>query len=91
MKKNLILVLITILSIGLVCALVRYVRVDSFAFAWALNFLLMFCVLAFTETLKSQLASPYYIDKGWERKGKVYEFFGINFFRKLLVLLDGKS
>jgi len=87
MKKISILVLITILTIGLVYTLVRYIRMDGFAFAWVLNFLLMFFVLAFTETLKIQLASPYYIDKRWERKGKVYESFGINYFRKLLVLI----
>ena len=45
----------------------------------------MLCVLAFTETLKSQLTSSYYNEKGWERRGKIYEHLGINFFRKLLV------
>lgn len=45
----------------------------------------MGCVLAFTETLKSELTSTYYNDKTWELKGKIYESFGINFFRKLLV------
>jgi hypothetical protein len=39
---------------------------DDFAFAWALNFLLMFFVLAFTETLKSNLTSSYYNGKAWE-------------------------
>ena len=87
MKKNIILTLIVIMTIGSVCALVHYVRIDSLAFAWALNFLLMLCVLAFTEALKSPLISPYYNHKPWEQRGKIYEHLGINFFRKLLVWL----
>jgi len=47
--------------------------------------MLMMCVFIFTETLKSRLASPYYNEKDWELKGKLYEFLGIHFFRKLLV------
>lgn len=85
MKKTLILVLITIFTIVSLCALVNYIRMDGFAFAWALNCLLMLCVLAFTNALKSPLASSYYNEKAWEREGKTYEFLGINFFRKLLV------
>jgi hypothetical protein len=85
MRKTLNLILITIFTIGSICALVHYIRMDGFSFAWALNFLLMICVLAFTEALKSQLTSSYYNEKGWERRGKIYEPLGINFFRKLLV------
>jgi hypothetical protein len=47
--------------------------------------MLMMCVFKFTETLKSQFTSPYYEEKKWEARGKIYEFLGINFFRKLLV------
>ena len=83
MRKSLIL--ITIFTIASVCTLVHYIRMDGFSFAWALNFLLMFCVLAFTEVLKSQLTSSYYNEKRWERRGKIYEPLGINLFRKLLV------
>ena len=85
MRKTLTLVLIAIITIGSACALVYYIKMDGFAFAWALNFLLMLGVLAFTESLKSQLTSAYYNEKGWEQKGKIYEHLGINFFRKLLV------
>lgn len=85
MKKTLTLIFIVIVTISSVCALVYYIRMDGFAFAWALNFLLMLGVLAFTESLKSQLTSAYYNEKGWERRGKIYEHVGINFFRKLLV------
>lgn len=85
MRKILSLILIVISAIFLTSALVYYIGVQGFSFAWALNFLLMACVLTFTETLKSPLSSPYYNDKAWERRGKIYESFGINFFRKLLV------
>jgi hypothetical protein len=85
MRKILVLTLIVIIAIGSVYALVIYVRMDGLAFAWALNFLLMLYALAFTETLKSRLSSSYYTTKGWERRGKIYERLGINFFRKLLV------
>jgi hypothetical protein len=87
MKKNLILILITAFTIGSIWALTYYIKIDGFSFAWALNFLLMFCVLAFTEALKSPLTSSYYNEKGWEGRGKIYENLGINFFKKLLVLI----
>lgn len=85
MKRTFTLITIVIFSIIALSALVYYVRMDGFAFAWALSFLLMLCVSVFTDALKSPLDSPYYEPKEWERKGKIYERFGINFFRKLLV------
>lgn len=85
MRKILSLIFIVLITIVLVGALAHYFGVQGFLFAWTLNFLLMGCVLAFTETLKSQHNSPYYNDKTWEQKGKVFESVRINFFRKLLV------
>lgn len=87
MKKTLTLILIAIVSICAVCALVKYTKMDTFSFAWALNFLLMLCVVIFTDVLKSPLIASYYNEKQWERKGKIYERFGINIFRNLLVLI----
>ncbi|MDQ0067627.1 glycosyl-4,4'-diaponeurosporenoate acyltransferase CrtO family protein [Chryseobacterium lathyri] len=86
MKKILILIFITIISSGLVYALAYYIRMDSFSFALALNFMLMACVLTFTEVMKSGLNSPYFNEKTWEKKGQIYESLGIHFFRKLLVV-----
>lgn len=91
MKKTLILTAIAIASIGAIYALVIYVRMDGFAFAWALNFLLMLCVSVFTEIQKSPLTSSYYNQKEWEQRGKVYEYLGINFFRKLLVWIGWEA
>lgn len=85
MKRGLTLIFIVILTIALIYALVHYIGVQGLPFAISLNFLLMGCALAFTETLKSQLSSPYFHDKAWERGGKVYESVGINLYRKLLV------
>lgn len=62
-------------------------RMDSFSFAWALNFVVMIWVSAFIEAQKNQLTSSYYDEKQWEQRGKIYEYLGINIFRKLLVLV----
>lgn len=82
MRKTLILILIVIVTIASTYALVHYISMQGFAFAWALNFMLMGCVLTFTETLKGQLTSRYYNEQPWEQGGKIYQSLGINFFRK---------
>jgi hypothetical protein len=85
LTKILFLIFIAIITIALIYVLVNYIGMQGFLFAWILNFMLMACVLTFTETLKSELSSPYYNEKAWEQNGKIYESVGINFFRKLLV------
>lgn len=85
MRKPILLTLITLGTIALTGALVHYMKMPSLAFAWALNFLLMFCMVFFTETLKSPFTSPYFKAQPWEQKGKIYESLGVNFYRKLLV------
>ena len=60
---------------------------DSFVFAWILNFALMFGVFLLTNTFKFALASNYYNSKQWERQGKIYRWFGVDVFRKILVLI----
>lgn len=85
MRRAFILILIPIVTIALVYALIHFIGMQGFAFAWSLNFLLMACALTFTETLKSPLTSTYFNEKEWELKGKIYESFGVNFYRKLLV------
>jgi hypothetical protein len=61
--KNFILVLITALTIGSICAMINWIKIDGFSLAWVLNSLLIFCVVAFTEALKSPLTSSYYNEK----------------------------
>ena len=58
---------------------------DSLLFAWVLNFMLMVCLMAFTKTVQPKLTSNYFNLKKWERGGNIYNFFGVNIFRKLLV------
>jgi hypothetical protein len=87
MKKSLTLSAIIIATIVSVYALTYFMKMDRFTYAWALNFLLMLWVSAFVEALKSPLTSAYYHEKKWERKGRLYELIGINYFRKLLVLI----
>jgi len=87
MRKFILLTLIILLTVGLTCGLVFYIGVEGFLFAWVLNFILMMCVLIFTETLKPNFVSNYYKEKVWEHRGKIYEKLGINIFRKLLVLV----
>jgi hypothetical protein len=65
MKKILTLILIAIITIGSIYALVIYIKMDGFPFAWILNFLLMLFVVFFTDALKSPFASFYYNEKGW--------------------------
>jgi hypothetical protein len=85
MRKTLTLIFIVIITIASIDILIHYIGMQGFAFAWALNFLLMACVLFFTETLNGQLTSRYYNEKPWEQGGKIYQSIGINLFRKLLV------
>lgn len=87
MRKYILLSITIIITIFLVYGLVYKVGMLGFLFAWMLNFVLMMCVFFFTETLKSEFKSDYYLEKTWEKKGKIYEAFGINLFRKLLVIV----
>ena len=59
----------------------------SFAFAWVLNFALMMAVFYYTENFKPQLTAAYYNVKNWEGGGTIYQWFGVNIFRKILVLV----
>ena len=87
MRKYFLLSLTVIVTIFLVYGIVYKIGLQGFLFAWILNFVLMMCVFFFTETLKSEFKSDYYLEKTWEKKGKIYEAFGINWFIKLLVIL----
>ncbi|WP_276088297.1 hypothetical protein [Pedobacter sp. JY14-1] len=87
MKKQLTLTLIVIVSIGAVYAMAKFIKMDTFPFAWALNFLLMGCVGFFSDAQQSDFNSPYFDEKKWERGGEIYEYLGVNVFRRLLVLV----
>ena len=90
-KKALSLITTVIISAALIYALISYMGMEGLSFAFALNFLLMACALTFTETLKSKLNAPYFDEKPWEIRGRVYESLGINVFRRLLVLVGWET
>src|SRR5690606_17334735 len=58
---------------------------NSFLFAWVLNFMLMLGVAYITQIFKLSLTSSYYNPKYWEAEGKIYKWFGIQGYRKFLV------
>lgn len=86
MKKNALLVFILFITVALLYALIRFMGMQGFAFAFTLNFLLMACTFLFTETLQSPFNASYFNPKSWERKGRLYELLGINVYRKFLVV-----
>lgn len=59
----------------------------SFVFAWVLNLMLMMGMKYITQTFKPRLLSNYYDSKKWESKGAIYKWFGVNVFRKIMVLI----
>jgi nitrate reductase NapE component len=77
----------------LVLAIVAFILVSvalwkglySFVFAWILNLMLMMAILEFTKTFKPKLLSTYYNTRTWEADGRLYKWFGVNWFRKLMV------
>src|SRR3546814_6008225 len=68
-----------------VAAVALWQGLHSLLFAWVLNFMLMMGVLYITQTFKLRLASTYYNSKKWEAEGKIYRWFGVHGFRKILV------
>ncbi|MBV7530510.1 hypothetical protein [Chitinophaga sp. sic0106] len=88
MRKKLTIILIVVATIVATAALMYYIKMDRFAFAWSLNFLLMLSTFLLTDAIgKVPLNSPYYDQKSWERGGKIYERLGVNIFRKFLVVI----
>jgi hypothetical protein len=85
MKKTFLLIIIPIVTIILTNGLIHSTEMQSVSFACFLNIVLLVGVRSFTETLNSQLTNQYFKEKAWERRGKIYETLGINFYRKLLV------
>ncbi|QMU30427.1 glycosyl-4,4'-diaponeurosporenoate acyltransferase CrtO family protein [Adhaeribacter radiodurans] len=77
--------LVLLFVICMVVAAALWQGLPSFLFAWILNFMLMTGVLYLTQTFQPPLTSTYYHSKRWEADGKLYEWFGVLGFRKILV------
>ena len=60
---------------------------DSFIFAFELNFLMMGWFAFSTPQLKMSYKWNYFIPKKIEKNGKIYNYFGVNIFRKILVII----
>ncbi|QJW90501.1 hypothetical protein HNV11_14495 [Spirosoma taeanense] len=85
MTKYVVLPAVLLVAALTIVAVAMWRGMNSFVFAWILNFMLMMVVLSFTQTFKPQLASTYYRPQPWEADGKVYTWLGVNVYRKLLV------
>ena len=83
--KYLSVALIFVFATGISLAVAYWQGIHSFIFAWVLNFMLMMVILQFTQTFKPRLTSAYYRSKKWENEGKIYKWFGVDGFRKILV------
>lgn len=66
-------------------AVASWQGLNTFMFAWVVNFLLMTALMAYTETFQPPLQSSYFATKKWEAGGTVYRWLGVDVFRKLLV------
>lgn len=60
---------------------------SSLAFAFQLQFFLMAWFAFSTPYLKMDYASTYFLPKTFEKGGKIYSYFGVHIFRKVLVLI----
>lgn len=85
MIKYLRVCLVLLFAICVVMAVALWKGPYSFLFAWVLNFMLMMIVLYINQTFKPKLKSTYYNSKKWEDSGKIYKWFGVDEFRKVLV------
>jgi hypothetical protein len=65
----------------------KYFPFDSFIFAFELNFLMMGWFAFSTPHLKINYEWNYFLPKKIENNGKIYNYFGVNLFRKLLVIV----
>ena len=85
MIKYVTLFLSIIITLIVIYIISVWKGMDSFLFAWILNFMLMIAVFSFSQTMKPKLTSSYYDIKDWEKGGRVYASLGVTLFRKILV------
>ena len=85
MSKYLRVCFVLLFAFCVVMAIAIWKGLYSFLFAWVLNLMLMMSVLYINQTFKPRLKSNYYSSKKWEDYGKIYKWFGIDEFRKVLV------
>ena len=85
MNKYLKIFLVLLFAVCVIAPVALWKGLHSFLFAWVLNLMLMMIVLYINQTFKPRLKSTYYNSKKWEDNGKIYKWFGVDAFRKVLV------
>jgi len=80
-----IIVLTATCCVGLFI-LFPFMSMSSLLYSIALNFFLMIWMSIAETLLRPTLKSSYFNCHSFEEKGKIYKYFGVHFFRKLLVL-----
>ena len=64
-----------------------FISISSLAYCIIINVLLIIWMSIVETLLQPELKSSYFNSHHIERKGKIYEYIGVHFFRKLLVLI----
>lgn len=65
----------------------RFAGFTGFSFAWVFNFILMIWYTYLDSLFNWKLKSKYFETKSFEKGGSIYEYSGVNYYRKLLVLV----
>ena len=65
----------------------RFVGFTGFSFAWVFNFILMIWYTYLDSLFNWKLNSKYFETNSFEKGGSIYEYFGVHYYRKLLVLV----
>ncbi|WP_415837346.1 hypothetical protein [Pontibacter korlensis] len=58
---------------------------ESFAFSWSLNFILMIWYTYLASQISQKLDSDYFELKPFEKEGRIYKYLGVHVYRKLLI------
>ncbi|GGN09973.1 hypothetical protein GCM10010967_52350 [Dyadobacter beijingensis] len=77
--------LVILMAAGTTGLMIRYLDMTSGVFSFGINFLLMFWFTVFESQLKPPLDSEYFNAQPFERNGKLYQLFGVEWYRAILV------
>ena len=65
----------------------KFFGFTDFTFAWVLNFTLMAWYTYIDSLFNWKFDSEYFKAQPFEKGGSIYKFFGVHYYRKLLVLV----
>lgn len=72
------------LALATIILMLRYMPVTSAAFGFGFNFALMFWFSILESQLRPALDSPYFDSRPFEKQGKFYRMFGVEWYRAIL-------